>query len=377
MIRRFLPLAIFLWAISAKAEFADLTVPPPSVESASYIVADFATGEVVAENNADEGLPPASLTKLMTAYLIFGALKEGILKEDQLAVISRRARKAAGSRMFVEENSQVSVGDLLRGVIVQSGNDASIALAETLAGSEENFVQLMNQQAKLLGLKNTQFADSTGLSDGNQTSARDIAEIARRTILDFPQFYKMYAEAEFFYNGISQSNRNGLLQTYSGADGLKTGYTKLAGYCLAASAIRDGQRFISIVMKTKSARVREKESKKLLNHAFTHFQSVRLFDADEKIDDFRIWQGTKDSIAVGIGESQKILVPKSLAKKLRADLVKGETLIAPLEKGKAVAEIHIKADEKILRKIPVVTLEGIPEGGTWKKATDYLKMKLR
>ena len=256
------------------------TAASPQLDAQSYMLMDAQTGTVLAEKNADIRLPPASLTKIMTTYLVFQALQDGRLSPQQQVTISENAwgSRVVGSKMFVEVGKQVSIADLLRGVIVQSGNDASIALAEALAGDESAFAAIMQETATAMGLRNTSFVNATGLPSPQQyTSARDMAIISRRLILDFPQWYTLYSEPEFTYNGIRQPNRNRLLSEFPGADGIKTGYTKEAGYCLAASVQRRGQRLISVVMKAPSARTRVKESKKLLTYGFNQFHNVTLF----------------------------------------------------------------------------------------------------
>lgn len=364
-------------SFAARGQFSELTPLPPEVRAESFILVDFETGEVIAEKNADRRFAPASLTKLMTAYLAFSALREGRISADFPAAISRKARRMGGSRMFVEAGERVTVMDLLRGVIVQSGNDASVALAEALAGDERAFVDLMNQQAAVFGLQNTRFADSAGLGgEDHYSSARDVAEMARRTIADFPRLYKLYAEREFAYNGILQPNRNGLLDSYPGADGLKTGYTKSAGYCLAASAQRcDGgcRRLISVVMKAPSARARETASEKLLNYGFANFEVVHLFDAGQKVRDLRVWRGEKNQVAAGVGAEQKILVARGLGAKLKAQLAAAPPLEAPIAEGMQVGEVHISAGGEVLRKIPLFAQESVGEGGVFKRAADYLR----
>ena len=332
-------LAVFLLIIVA---FPALAVSPaPNIDSDSYILMDADTGAVLAAKNPNLRLPPASLTKIMSTLLVFNALRDGQLSMKQPVLISKNAWAAnvVGSKTFIEVDTEVTVQDLLYGVIVQSGNDATIALAEALSGDESTFARWMNQTANELNLKNSRFANSTGLpADKHYSSAKDIALIIMETIAKHPELYKIYAEPEFEYNGINQFNRNGLLRKFTGADGVKTGYTKKAGYCLASSAKRDGQRLVAVVMKTKSARKRETESAKILNYGFSHFQNKLLFN-NKKIKSLPIFKGIAPTIKAKPAESGLITVPRGSG--VKTIFHPHATLIAPLKK--AMKSVSLKS----------------------------------
>ncbi|MGI9337687.1 MAG: D-alanyl-D-alanine carboxypeptidase family protein [Gammaproteobacteria bacterium] len=351
--------------------------PPPNVASESYILMDADTGEVLGEKNADLRLPPASLTKIMSAHLVFNALRDGALRMEQEIVISRNAWAAnvAGSKTFIEVGEHVSVRDLLYGVIVQSGNDAAIALAEALAGDEAAFAEWMNAEARKLSLDNTRFANSTGLpAKAHYTSARDIANIVRASVREHPKLYQIYAEREFTFNNITQQNRNGLLDSFDGADGVKTGYTKAAGYSLASSAKRNGRRIIAVVMKTKSPSARQQESAKLLNYGFAFFRNRRLFD-ENKVRDLPVFNGDKESVPARPVASGLMTVPRAEA--LRAVFHPQNPLLAPVKKGDEVGEIRVMSnDGEVLRVIKVAAEESIAEGGLWRGITDGIKLHL-
>ena len=368
--------AALLTVFPAAAQLSELDIKPPKVSAESYILLDHLTGEVLAERNPDQKLPPASLTKIMTAYLAFSALTEGRLAQNQPVPISERAWRTSGSRTFIEVGDLVPVRDLLLGIIVQSGNDASVALAEAIAGSVENFVDLMNQQADLLGMESTSFANPTGLpDDGHYSTARDLAILSRRTILDFPDYYRLYSVREHTFNNIAQRNRNGLLDDYPGNDGLKTGYTKEAGYCLASSALRGDMRLISVVMKTPSVRQRERDSIALFNYGFSNYRSVELFKRSPVLEEVRVWGGVADRVSAGVSEFPiPVLVPRN-SKKLAAEISPETPLQAPLSKGDRIGEVKILLGEDVLFSKELVVLQDVQEGGWVKRARDYIKLK--
>ena len=361
--------------LPAGAQLSSLDLKPPDVSAQSYMLMDFLTGETIAELNPDQKLPPASLTKMMTTYLVFSALHEGRLAQDQPVPVSERAWRMSGSRTFIEAGDLVPVSDLLLGVIVQSGNDASVALAEAIAGSVESFVDLMNQQAELLGMKNTRFSNPTGLpADGHYSTARDMAILSRRTIVDFPELYRLYAVREHTFNDIAQRNRNGLLDKYPGSDGLKTGYTKEAGYCLASSAQRGEMRLVSVVMKTPSVRQRERDSIALLNFGFSNYRSVALFKKSPVLQELRIWGGVADFVPAGVSEAPiAVLVPRN-NKKIAAEVRPVEPLQAPLRKGDPVGQVKVLLGDEILFSEKLVLLEDVEEAGWVKRARDYIKL---
>lgn len=348
---------------------------PPAIKSESYLLMDADTGAVLAEKNADQRLPPASLTKIMTAYLGFRALAENALSWEQEIEISPRAwaQNVPGSKTFLEINTRATVRDLLYGIIVQSGNDASIALAEGLSGDETAFAAAMNEQTKAFGLKNTNFANATGLPDAaHYSSARDVAEMIRRTVRDFPEDYKIYQEREFTYNNITQPNRNLLLGAFDGADGVKTGFTKAAGYCLAASAVRDGRRLIAVVMRTESAAARKRETIKLLTFGFSHFDNTRLFD-ENKTKKLRIFNGRADFVQARPAESGLITAPRGA--EAVAEFVPVAPLLAPLAKNQEVGVLHVRVAGQPARQIKVIATEAVEEAGAWKKAVDFIKLE--
>jgi len=364
-----------LAALPALGQLSALEIKPPPVSAESYVLMDFLTGEVLAGVEPDQKLPPASLTKMMTTYLAFSALEEGRLTEDQLVPISERAWRMGGSRTFIEVGDSVPVRDLLLGIIVQSGNDASVALAEAIAGSVEAFVDLMNQQAALMGMEGSSFANPTGLPDEDHYStARDMATLARRTVLDYPDYYRLYAVREHTFNGITQRNRNGLLDDYPGSDGLKTGYTREAGYCLASSAERDGMRLITVVMKTPSTRQRERDSIALFNYGFTNYRSVALLKDDRVLQELPVWGGAADVVPAGVAKAPiPVLVPRN-NERITAAISPEAPLQAPLQAGDVVGQVQILLGDQVLFERDLVALESVPQGGWIKRARDYLKL---
>ena len=348
------------------------TMAAPSIDAESYILMDAETGAVLTEQNADERLPPASLTKIMTIYEVFAALHDGRLAMNEKVRISENAwaAKTVGSKMFLEVGTDVSVRDLIYGVIVQSGNDAAVALAEALAGDESAFAEEMTKTAKNIGLTNSYFKNATGLpAPKHAMSARDIATVIRRTVLDFPEEYKIYAESEFTYNGIRQPNRNGLLDAFPGADGVKTGYTETARYCLASSAMRGERRLIAVVMKTESVKARERESAKLLTYGFKQFKNVRLYRTGDR-KELPLWKGESETVRVRpASDGVFTLVRDAAVKAVFAPLA---PLVAPLAAGEAAGEIRLLQDGNIVRRTPVVTAEAVAAGSWWKRTYDAI-----
>ncbi|HRQ66014.1 MAG TPA: D-alanyl-D-alanine carboxypeptidase family protein [Xanthomonadaceae bacterium] len=309
--------------VSAQAPVPAPTPIPavPSVGASSYVLLDFQSGRVLASRNPDQALPPASLTKVMTAFMIFAELEAGRLALDEMVTVSEKAWRRPGSRMFIEVGKQVSVQDLLKGMIVQSGNDATLALAEHVAGSEEAFADLMSRQARALGMANTHFVTVDGLpGEGHVSSARDMAVLARAMVARFPDYYAWYSEREFTYNGIRQHNRNSLLWRDESVDGLKTGHTEAAGYCLIASAMRGDMRLISVVMGSASERSRADESQALLNYGFRFFESHRLYTAGATLAEPRLWKGEHDSVPLGVDSDVVVTLPRGAYERLSANL---------------------------------------------------------
>jgi len=347
----------------------------PTLAAKSWLLLDYSTGQALAAYNPDERVEPASLTKMMTAYIVLGALKEGRVGATQAVPVSERAWRAQGSRMFIEPKKPVTVDELLHGMIVQSGNDACIALAEAVAGSEESFVQAMNREAQRLGLKSTRFANSTGLSDPQHYStARDLAALAAALIRDFPEHYPLYALREYSYNRISQANRNRLLWLDPTVDGVKTGHTENAGYCLVASAKRGPRRLLSVVMGTTSEAMRTQESQKLLNFGFQYFDAVKLYGKDQAISQLKVWKGSQNAVKAGFLEDFTLSLPKGMAEKVKASLVSNQPLLAPVQKGQRIGTLKLSLDDKPYGEYSVVALETVPVAGMIGRAWDTLRL---
>ncbi|MFK7161087.1 D-alanyl-D-alanine carboxypeptidase family protein [Marinospirillum sp. MEB164] len=348
---------------------------PPQLAASSWILIDAHSGAVIAEHNADERLPPASLTKMMTSYLLEYEIHQGTVELNDMVRISERAWRMPGSRMFVQEGTFVSIEDLLRGVIIQSGNDASVAVAEHLAGSETAFADLMNQHARLMGMTNTHFMNSTGLPDENHYStARDLAILSRVKIMDYPEHYSIYSEREFTFNNIRQTNRNRLLWRDASVDGLKTGHTSEAGYCLAASAVRNDMRLISVVMGTRSDEARTQESQKLLSYGFRYFETPRLYQAYQDLDEARVWKGARTSVRVGLTEDLYATIPRGAQEQLQAEIVLHPNLQAPLVVGDQVGQLVISLNGEVVKQEPVFALENLERGGFFKRLWHSLIM---
>ncbi len=352
--------------------------PAPAVAAKSWILIDEATGRRLAGENEDMRIEPASITKVMTAYVAFRALAERRLQLQEPITISERAWRAEGSRTFLQVGDKVPAEVLLQGMIVQSGNDAATALAERLAGSEQTFAQLMTQQAKALGMKNSNFANATGLPDpALYTTARDIAILARALIRDFPQYYRWYSQKEFVWNDIRQGNRNGLLYQDSSVDGIKTGHTDTAGYCLVSSAQRNGTRMISAVFGTTSPKVREQASAALLNYGFAFYETVTLRKAGEMVLQPRIYKGTEQSVAIGPQTSVAVTVVRGGAAKLQVTTRLDEPLVAPLKAGQRVGELQVRDGGTVIKRVPLVVSREMPAGGIWARARDTVALWFR
>ncbi|QNT07472.1 MULTISPECIES: D-alanyl-D-alanine carboxypeptidase family protein [Marinomonas] len=348
---------------------------PPQLSASSYILMDAYTGDVLVEHNADEALPPASLTKLMTAYIVEYELARGNLSMEDKVTVSENAWRMEGSRMFIREGTQVSIEDLLRGIIIQSGNDASVAAAEYIAGSESAFADLMNQHAKLLGMTNTNFVNSTGFpAENHYSSAHDIAKISRATILQFPENYAMYAEKEFVYNDIRQPNRNRLLWRDKTVDGLKTGHTEAAGYCLAASAVRNGTRLITVVMGTASDAARAAEAQKLLDFGFRYYETRKLYSRGQVVNNAQVWGGSQSSVKVGFAEDVLVTMPRQQSDAMTATLDMQPEIVAPIAIGDVLGKIVVGSEAGVLLERPVVALEAVEEGGFFKRMFDKIKL---
>jgi D-alanyl-D-alanine carboxypeptidase (penicillin-binding protein 5/6) len=349
---------------------ADTPQPPP-VAARAWLLVDATSGQPIAGRNPEERVEPASLTKLMTAYLVFGALKGSSLALGQTVPVSERAWRAGGSRMFIEPRKPVTVQELLRGMIVQSGNDACIALAEVVAGSEPAFVERMNREAQRLGMRNTKFTNSTGLPDpGHYSTASDLALLASALIRDYPEQYKLYSEREYRYNDITQHNRNRLLWLDPNVDGVKTGHTESAGYCLIASAKRGARRLVSVVIGTPSDRLRAGESQKLLNFGFQSYDGVRLFQKGQAISKLKVWKGSERELKAGVAADLYVTVPRGSADKLQAKLFSQQPLVAPLAVGERVATLRVSLGGEPLGEYAVVALENVAAAGIFRRIWD-------
>ncbi|MFN2331007.1 MAG: D-alanyl-D-alanine carboxypeptidase family protein [Halomonas sp.] len=347
---------------------------PPQLAAKSWFLMDAASGRVLVEHNADERLPPASLTKLMTAYLVERELDRGNITLDDTVRISENAWRTGGSKMFIEVDTQVQIRDLLYGIIIASGNDASVAVAEHLAGGEVPFADLMNQHATRLGLHNTNFANATGLPHPEQySSARDMALLSQYIINDYPEHYAIYAEKYFTFSDIRQPNRNRLLWRDPTVDGLKTGWTTEAGYGLVASAKRDDMRLISVVMGTSSEEARAQETQKLLSYGFRYFETVKLYDAGSVLNTPRVWGGDSNQLPVGVDRDVMMTVPRARNQELTARLDIQSDLAAPITAGQQVGTLAVRLGEDVVGEQPLVALESVEEGGFVKKLFDQVR----
>ena len=368
-------------SLSTSAAAISIVPSPPTVNAKGYLLVDFTTGEVLAQGNADTQLAPASLTKMMTSYVIGLELKDGNIKETDLVTISENAwakNFPDSSKMFIEVGKQVSVSDLNRGIIIQSGNDACVAMSEHIAGSEDAFADLMNAHAERIGMTGTHFMNSHGLPDPEHfTTPRDMAVLAKALIQDTPEEYAIYSERSFTYNGIKQHNRNTLLWDKSLAvDGIKTGHTNEAGYSLVSSATKGDMRLIAVVMGTDNQRARSQESKKLLNYGFRFFETITPYKSGENFAQQRLWMGEKKEIALGILEDTPITIPRGQRKNLKANIKLEKELVAPIEKGTQVGSIYLELEGETVAQYPLVALESVEEGGIFGRMLDYVKMQL-
>lgn len=351
---------------------------PPELPAKAYYLEDFHSGRVLAETNADEHLPPASLTKIVAAYVVFRELGSGRLKLTTMVTISPKAWRTGGSRMFIEVHKQVPVEDLIKGMIIQSGNDASVALAEHIAGDESVFAQMMNQQATRLGMKNSHFTNSTGLPDpAHYTTARDLSLVTRAIIREFPQYYKWHSQKEFFFNGIKQLNRNKLLWRDETVDGVKTGHTDEAGFCLVASALRDGMRLISVVMGSKSDEVRTSANQALFNYGFRFFETRPLHKALEKLAESKVWKGSESSVPVGLRDDLFVTIPRKQYDRLKATMELNKEIAAPVTKGQVLGRANIYFDNEVITQAPLVALQDVGEGGVFRRLLDNLRLMMQ
>lgn len=350
-------------------------IPAPALGAKAWMTLDANSGQVIAAQDPDEPVEPASLTKLMSAYVIFEALEKGRLTLDQKVHVSEKAWKTEGSRMFINPNTEVSVDDLLQGLIVQSGNDATVALAEAVAGSESAFAAMMNEQGALLGLTGTHFVNSTGLPDPDHiTTVRDLAYLARELVSRFPQYMHYYSQHEFTYNKIKQSNRNRLLWADSTVDGLKTGHTKSAGYCLVSTALRDGRRVVSVLVGAASDSARTENSLKLLNWSFKNFDTVRLLAPGQAAVQARVWEGEADTVGLGVEKALWVTVPRGRADDIRSVAHYTQPLLAPLGKGSTMGTLQISLDDKMLKSVPLQAEATVAQAGFFGRLIDKARL---
>jgi serine-type D-Ala-D-Ala carboxypeptidase (penicillin-binding protein 5/6) len=378
-----MPRTLTLSALSAAALATLLLAQPaqtavpipaaPQLDARGYLLVDYESGRVLAEQRADERMEPASLTKLMTAYVAFHALADGKIRLDEPVTISTHAWKAEGSRTFVQVGTQVPVDVLMQGMIVQSGNDATIAVAERIGGDEKTFAELMNNYAKQLGMRSTNFTNSTGLPDPQHyTTARDIAILSRAIIREFPQYYRWYSQRDFTWNKIRQENRNGLLIRDARVDGIKTGHTESAGYCLVTSAQQDDMRLVTVVLGTKSFRAREDSSLALLNYGFNFFETRKVYSKGRKLGSMRVWKAEESPVDVGLSEDLILTVPRGQAANLTGTVRIKQSLIAPVASTTDIGELQIHLGGEVIARRPLHPLKEVEQGGLWRRSIDAM-----
>lgn len=374
------PALLAVLLASLQANSAALAQPPiippaPSVSAASFLLMDADTGKVIAERNSHEPKPPASLTKVMTGFIAAAEIETGRVALEDEVVVSVNAWRTPGSRMFIQEGTAVTVEDLLHGIIVQSGNDASVALAEHIAGSEGAFAEMMNQQAQALGMVDSQFRNATGLpAEGHHSSAWDMAQLTREYIRRFPENYALYAKKTFSYNDIEQPNRNRLLWRDRSVDGVKTGYTESAGYCLLASAVRSGMRLISVVMGTDSDGTRVQESLELLSYGFRFYETKRLYQGGEPLKTAKVWYGESDAVELGVVAPVVVTLPRGHYDEVAVDMTVAKLLEAPLEAGAEFGELRVSLGGEELHRAPLVALASVAEAGPLSKLVDFFTL---
>ena len=360
----------------ANAEDAEIMTPaPPAISARSFILLSYDTGKILAESNADVKLAPASLTKIMSVYVVFREISNGHLHLDDLVTISKKAWETPGSRMFVNIGNQVKVEDLLKGVIIQSGNDASVALAEYIAGDELTFADMMNQHAKRLGMKNSHFQDSNGLPvENHYTTAHDLAILTRALIKEFPDYYRWFSQKEFTYNNIVQHNRNQLLSRDESVDGVKTGFTDAAGYCLVASALRNNMRLISIVMGASSPNTRASQNQNLLNYGFRFFEAHRLYQSKTVLSEARIWKGDTKMLQLGLADDLYVTIPRHQYNDLKATITIDKNIIAPVKEGTKLGSVNVMLKGEVVANNDLVALKSVEQGNIFRRFYDSAMM---
>ena len=373
MRRRFF--AILVLVLACNAVQAAGAPQPPDVDAKVHFLIDMHSESVLAEDGADERVEPASLTKMMTSYVVFSEMARGEFKLADQVLVSEKAWRMKGSRMFIEVGTRVPVEALLMGLIVQSGNDAAVALAEFVAGDESTFADLMNRYAHRLGMSGSHFTNASGLPEpDNYTTAPDMARIAAALIRDFPEYYPWNAVRAYEYGGINQRNRNALLFRDESVDGLKTGYTRAAGYCLVASAKRDGMRLIAVVMGAKSSRARARIAQSLLNYGFRFYETRRVYASDEKVADVRVWKGDAKRLALGLEQNLYVTVPRGQYDELNAEMEIATRLVAPVRAGEQQGVLRLALGEELTIERPLVALDDVAEGNLWQKVSDHVRL---
>ncbi len=379
---RFIFLFLLLTSMFAQADTQPLPAPAiphvvpsaPQIAGTSHLLIDFDSGKILAQKNPDQRIEPASLTKIMTGYVVINELTNGNMSMDEMVTISEKAWKMPGSKMFIEVGKQVSVRDLIKGMVIQSGNDASVALAEHIAGSEAVFAQLMNKYAKALGMEHTHFVNATGLPNPDHyTTAHDLAILTKALITKFPEEYKWYSEKKFTFNGITQYNRNKLLWQDPTVDGLKTGHTETAGFCLVASAKRDNMRLISVVLGTNSMEKRIQETQKLLNYGFRFYETHPLYKANQRLNDVTVWEGSKDILGVGLANDLFVTIPRGQYKYLKIETTLQPEIVAPITTNQPLGQLHVSLNGEVISEQPLVALSDVEEGSFFKKLIDQVK----
>lgn len=366
--------SLFFVFLLSNITWAATGVSAPEIKATSYLLVDFHSGVELAEKNADKQIEPASITKLMTAYVIYKELAKGSISVKDTVLISKKAWKMEGSRMFVEAGKKVNLNKMLHGLVVQSGNDAAVALAEHIAGSEASFVAKMNEEAAGLGMKSTQFQNSTGWpAENHYTTARDIVILTRALIEEFPRYYKLHAIKEYSYNGIKQYNRNKLLWRDDTVDGVKTGHTESAGYCLVSSALRNDMRLISVILGAETEKSRADYSQELIEFGFRLFETHKLYDKGSVLADARVWKGTKNTVPAGIVDDFYVTVQKGHYNQLRGLMELNTSLDAPVKRGDVVGTAIIKDGDQVVHEVTLLALDAVDSGGFWTKVTDSVK----
>lgn len=367
---------LFLISTAGTATEGIVHIPtPPSIDATAFILIDYHSGKVLAEKEPDKRIDPASLTKMMTVYVIDHELQSGRFKIDDVVPVSENAWRTEGSRMFVPAGQKITVKDLLQGIIIQSGNDASVAMAEFVAGTESSFAQLMNQYAKQIGMHNTHFANATGIpNEEHYTTARDLSTLAHALIAEFPDTYKIYSEKWFTFNGIKQPNRNRLLWREPYIDGIKTGHSSTAGYCLAASGQKDNMRLISVLVGANTESERTEQTLQLLRYGFRFFETHHLFQANTSLNEPRLWMGEKRTLSVGINQDLYITIPQGYYKSLDAKMNIDKRITAPITKGTNYGKLVVKLGNDVITEMPLVALENVNTGTMWGRFSDYVSL---